>query len=1298
MSTASLPPDELSAPLLAVAARQRRFRIAQALIRSLGYCALIALATVLLLGSFPHLATPVRWGIAVIAWATMSWTLWRLLRDSFAPVNLRTAAGVVETAGTHHEILLSAVEFSSDAHTKQIASGELVDRVINRAGEIASEIDARRIITTQTILKAAVICAPALLVWILLWSLMPNTLALGVRRTIMPWSKEMPLSAMNLTVSPGSLSIGQGGNVVITARDHSKIAAAKRLHLELAMRYADGRSSISSMTPTGPRSYRRTLEAVQTSFQYRIVSRRGESRWYHVHVIARPAISHLTIVYHYPSYTHLPPHRVTGVDGTITGIRGTEVSLTVNTTQKLAPQSALHFAASSAGPATLAALNHVGGTSYRAVFTLAANTHYRIKLINAQRVANTDDRVWPIIVHTDPLPVVHVTSPRGVVRARPDDVIPIRYRATDPYGITSLRVRIKVGALPSASYPISLGMAGGRKYSGTWQLHIADQLLAANEPHARVIMYRLVVEDNCLPAHQTGLSGEHEIIIDPSLEMSYQARRDALLYHRFSAVLKKSIRQLQTARQQITQLQQVPAAQHFNAVAMRKANHSQNLIGQSARELESAAARMHHGVYRRVAAAIRSVTEKSLHSAAKNLGLATFDNPKLTQTRSAQLAKAQQGLQTALNQLQSTERNMQRQAGTQVIADNVRALARKQASVSKELSINPTDAGALAQQRQIENQIQHLVTAHPILQRPVQEMAAPQIKALEAELRNIKVAQQGIRRVINAKLHRQQAHQEAGRLAAEQLHLNQAIDQFTAAKPHASALRNAPPISHTAMQTAVQALEHHRASAAHTAQKQIITQLQRTANRLEQEAAHSQLTAEKQKQAAANQSRAEQLARAAQQAQANTPAGKAIMENLAKQIAAEARKQAADDSNHASRQLNQQAKSQAQAAIRAATGNNFSAMQQALQAAGEDLARSAQLEAQAANQTPGPQQLTADAKILNSFAARERTIAQQTAAVARQLKAARQDTAESIRQSSKIASAIGSASTQAKKLERETALGSPQLAAAVAQAREQMLQAEKDQHFTNETLKQRNHAEASIRQQAALAHINSALADIQQGMRGSGHIADEDHNDHIPGEMNPNQMQAQAGSHGPGGKTSSQHSSLPTGLSEYQRLMQAASQLQRALAAGHAASQGNSGQAQAAAGALSQAEQALAFAGSGGQSDQAGQGGQAMGAGNQAGNGGPAMASGQGAAGAESGSQAGGLSDQGAGTGIGADHATGQIPKSVAALGISPAQWVRLGALRQKQLLNTARQAIPPGYRQMVRDYYVKISRLNREH
>ncbi|MGC8560179.1 MAG: DUF4175 family protein [Phycisphaerae bacterium] len=1290
MSITSLPPDELSAPLLAVAARQRRFRIAQAMIRSLGYCAVIALAAVLLLGSFPHLATPFRWCIAVIAWATMSWTLWRILRGSFAPVNLRTAAGVVETAEAHQEILLSAVEFSSDANTKQIASGELVDRVINRAGEIASEIDARRIVTSQTILKAAVICVPALLVWVLLWPLMPNTLALGVRRTIMPWSKEMPLSAMKLSVSPGNLSIGQGGNVVITARDHSKIPPVKQLHLQLVMRYADGRSSISSMTPTGPRSYRHTLPAVQTSFQYRILSRRGESRWYQVHVIARPAISRLTIVYHYPSYTHLPPHRVTGVDGTVTGIRGTDVSLTVHTTQKLARQSALHFAASSAGPATVAALNHVAGTAYRAVFTLIANTHYRIKLINAQHVDNTDDRVWPIVVHTDPPPVVHVTSPRGVVRARPDDVIPIRYQATDEYGITSLRVRIKVGNMPSDSYPIPLGTADRRKYSGRWKLHIADQLLAANEPHARVIMYRLVAEDNCLPAHQTGLSGEHEIRIDPYLDMSYQARHDASLYHQFSGILRKSIGRLQRATRQITQLQHIPPAQHFNSGAMRLANHSQNLIGQSARDLESAAARMHHGVYRQVATAIRSVTETSLHSAAKNLGLATFDNPKLTQTRSAQLAKAQQGLQAALNQLRATARQMQRQTGAQVIADSVRALARKQASVSKELSINPTDAGALAQQRQIENQIQHLVTAHPILQRPTQEMAAPQIKHLEAELRNIRTAQQGIRRVINAKLHQQQANQRAGMLATEQLHLNRAINQFITAKPHASALSNAPPISHTAMQTAVQALEHHHASAAHIAQKQIISQLQRAADRLKQEAAQSQLAAQRQKQAAANRNRAEQLARAAQQTQANTPAGMAHLENLAKQIAAEARKQAVDDSDRASRQLNQQARSQAQIAIHAATDNNFSAMQQALQTAGEDLSRSAQLEAQAVDQKPGPQQLSADAKMLHAYAARERIIAKQTAAVARELRAARQDTAESMRQSSKIASAISGASTQAKKLEQETALGSPQLAAAVAQARQQMLQAEKDQHSTNETLKERNHAEASIHQQAAMAHINSALADIQEGMRGNGHIGDENHNDHIPGEMHPNQMQARAGSHAPTGNASNQHSPLPTGLSEYQRLMQAASQLQRALAAGHAASQGHSGQAQAAASALSQAEQALAFVGDNGQS------GQAMGAGSPMGSGGPALALSQGAAGAQSGGPAGGPS--GEGTGIGADHASGQIPKSVAALGISPAQWVRLGALRQKQLLNTARQAIPPGYRQMVRDYYVKISRLNREH
>jgi len=1295
MSTTALIPADISAPLMAVAERQRRLRIARALIMAVGICAAIAMVAVLLLGEFSHMPASLRWAIAGGTWAAMAWTLWRLLRGSLKRVDLLTAAGTVETARqSDEEMLLSAVQLSADDQAKHIASGELVDRVIHTAGEVANQIDARQIITLRTLLRAVAICLPAVAVWFIVSPLMPNTVALGVRRALLPWSRQMPLSAMHLTVSPGSVTIGQGSDLLISARDDAKVAPRNKLHLELALRYADGRDATHTMTPTGPRSYRRTFKAVQTSFQYRIISRRGQSRWYAVHVIERPAISGLTIRYTYPPYTHLPPHQITGTDGAIRGIIGTQVSVTVHATEPLSKRSALVIAASPAGGTELARLHHTAGTAYRAIFTLAASTHYQIDLINRQHIPNRDNRVWPISVFADPLPVVHVTSPRGVVRARPDDVIPIRYVAKDRFGITSLRVRVKVGAMPSMSYPINIGTRGGRQYTGTWRMNIANQLLAANEPHARAIIYRLVVEDNCMPAHQTGLSGEHEIKIDPNLDMSYQARRDAILYRRFAAAIKRSIDRLRQARQQIANLQRVPANRHFNASSMRTANHAQNLIQQSAANVTTAASRMHRGIYRQTAQRVKAVAKTSMAAAAKNLALATFDNPKLTQQRSAQLADAQQSVSQALKQLHAAAAHLQQKAGVQVIADSVKALAKQQASVSRQLSIQPDNAQAMARQRQIENQLQQLIRQHPELQKPTQEAAFQAINGLSHELQQVMAAQQSIRRTINAKLHQQQALNKLKALQARQQQLNQAIQQFMTAQKRTPAGRDIPPISHTAMQTAVNALQHQQPAAAHTAQKQIAAQLQRAAAHLQQVARQNTPSAAAQQRALAAQRKAQGLLQAVQKAKAAAN-NKSQLQQLAGQIADAARQQAASAGSHAARQLYRNAQSQADAAGRAAAKNNMAAMKTALQAAAVSLARGAQAQKHAADQKPNPQQLTSAAQRLSALARQQRQLAGQTGKIARQLAAAQQPSSQSIARSTQVASDIRHAASTAGQLERQTALGAPALAAAIAQAQQQMKQARADQQSTNQALSQHNHVAASIHQQAALAHIKTALADLAQGMHGDGTEPQAMHNDHIAGEMNPNQPQQ--GPHSAAAGTMAKGQGKARGgsqsaQSEYQRLMAAAQQLQQALSAAHTAAQGNSSAAQAAAGALSQANQSLGAMGlSNGQSSMSGAAG--------AGQAGTSGAPGQGTAMADA--PGGSLADHspesgaGSGTGIGADNATGQEPKAVSELGISPAQWIKLGALRQKQLLNTARQSIPPGYRQMVRDYYVKIAQLD---
>ena len=45
-------------------------------------------------------------------------------------------------------------------------------------------------------------------------------------------------------------------------------------------------------------------------------------------------------------------------------------------------------------------------------------------------------------------------------------------------------------------------------------------------------------------------------------------------------------------------------------------------------------------------------------------------------------------------------------------------------------------------------------------------------------------------------------------------------------------------------------------------------------------------------------------------------------------------------------------------------------------------------------------------------------------------------------------------------------------------------------------------------------------------------------------------------------------------------------------------------------------------------------------------------------------------------------------------IGVTADQWAKLPPLAQKDLLNAAQQSGPPSYRQMIKDYYVRIAKM----
>ena len=61
----------------------------------------------------------------------------------------------------------------------------------------------------------------------------------------------------------------------------------------------------------------------------------GDSAWFTATVLPRPAIDRLDLRYDYPAYTGLEPKASTSADGAIKALQGTDVTLTVHTSEPL---------------------------------------------------------------------------------------------------------------------------------------------------------------------------------------------------------------------------------------------------------------------------------------------------------------------------------------------------------------------------------------------------------------------------------------------------------------------------------------------------------------------------------------------------------------------------------------------------------------------------------------------------------------------------------------------------------------------------------------------------------------------------------------------------------------------------------------------------------------------------------------------------------------------------------------------------------------------------------------------------
>ncbi len=56
-----------------------------------------------------------------------------------------------------------------------------------------------------------------------------------------------------------------------------------------------------------------------------------------------------------------------------------------------------------------------------------------------------------------------------------------------------------------------------------------------------------------------------------------------------------------------------------------------------------------------------------------------------------------------------------------------------------------------------------------------------------------------------------------------------------------------------------------------------------------------------------------------------------------------------------------------------------------------------------------------------------------------------------------------------------------------------------------------------------------------------------------------------------------------------------------------------------------------------------------------------------------------------------------KIPAAVAALGINASDWAKLPPMMQKELMNASQHSGPPAYKEMIKNYYIRVARMQNE-
>ncbi|RYD74871.1 MAG: hypothetical protein EOP84_19210, partial [Verrucomicrobiaceae bacterium] len=416
-----------------------------------------------------------RWSLSGLAYIAVIITEWRAcLRLLLHAPGPRRLARLIEHAEPKlREDLISAVELGQ---TSSNFDSDEFRRLVQV--DVASRLEGLNmdsLLPVQLLRRTIILAGFVAVAFVILFAASGFQFGTLLMRAMLPMANLARVSKVQVKIvepAPAEGVVPQGDSVPLVI----EISGQRTNKAVLETFTQTGGREIIPMTATGPDRFIANIQIAREDVEYRIRAGDALTRKYHFQARPRPQVVRFHKTFRYPEYVKLPEKQVTEEIGDLSGLEGTVVNLELDTDQ---PVKAAELRMDQGKESSVIQLKGEGGKLSASV-PLHALGSYRVHLVAAQTgFENKFSPEYELRPEADLVPQIEFEYPKADLILSSNEVVEIRGKASDDYGIAKVAQLIRVNEGPWQE--VALIQTGGKEATVERRWDLYEQRVKAGD-------------------------------------------------------------------------------------------------------------------------------------------------------------------------------------------------------------------------------------------------------------------------------------------------------------------------------------------------------------------------------------------------------------------------------------------------------------------------------------------------------------------------------------------------------------------------------------------------------------------------------------------------------------------------------------------------------------------------------------------------------------------------------------------------------------------------------------------------